>query len=95
MKRETDDNLRIISREIAPEVGNKWYEVGRELGLSEDELRTLQQKHPQNVTERFYYMLKKRAKQGNLHWRMLYDALRSDAVKQYETADKLQLLLNI
>ena len=95
MKRETDDNLKTISREIAPEVGNKWYEVGRELGLSEDDLRTLRHKHPKNVTERFYYMLKKRAKQGNCDWRVLYDALRSDTVKQYETADKLQLLLNL
>lgn len=89
-KRET---LRSISREIAQDVGNKWYQVGGELGISKADLEILRQKHPEDVTERFYYMLKKRIKQGNFDLRMLCDALKSDRVKQYETANKLQLLL--
>ena len=65
MKRGTEELLWTISREIAPEVGNKWCEVSRELGLSKDDFWTLQHKHPINVTKRFYSMLKKRANQGN------------------------------
>ena len=75
------------------EVDTRWEEIGRELGLSEDDLRAVKRKHSQNVIMRFYSMLKKRAKQGNCDWRMLYDALRSDRVHQHGTAKKLQRLL--
>jgi len=69
-------------------MGNKWDKIGRELGLSEDDLRAVQRKHPQD--ECFYSMLK-RVKQCNFCWRMLYGALIS--VNEHETASKLQMLL--
>ena len=74
---------------IKSEVGERWDELGTELGLSEDELGTIRCKHPKNATQ---YMLKKWLKREDHSWRVLVDAL---SRVNPETANRVEQCLNM
>lgn len=75
---------------ITSEVGKRWWELGTELGLSQEELGAIHHKHSKNATQ-CKHVLEKWIKRGNASLRVLIDALSTVAP---ETANRVQQSLS-
>ena len=91
---ESEPELRDLMNKVASKIPNKWWQVGLELGLTADELKTLKTLYGGETAESFTMVFdswKKRTR--NYSWAAIITALEAPSVNETRLAKELRATL--